>query len=488
MKGIKKLLTGILAATMIMGSALSVSATDTTTSTETSSITVENAIAEKTYQVWRILDFEVSSGSGSDTTGIYKINSSFADFITAQTTYFTVDDNGYVTATDALTNASADTLQTLAQAALTYAKSNTTKTIAVSESVKADENGNASFSNLELGYYVMDSSTGALCSLQTNTGVTIQEKNGVPTVEKTVEEDSTYDSNSDAMIGDTVNYQTVITLQAGAQNYVLHDAMTDGLTYNGDATIDGLTAGTDYTVVTDFAGEDNDGCDFEIVFAESYLNTITAETQITVKYSATINDAAVINGANQNETYLEYGDGNTTETSTTNTYTYSFEIYKNNGTERLADAHFTLYTDSALTSAVSLYKVSDTEYRVATADEITAGTNITTDIVTVTDSNIIVEGLDATTYYLKETAAPSGYTQLTDPVTVQILRGAPWGTYSVYGAAEATPTVVDILNSTGSLLPSTGGIGTTIFYIVGGLLILAAVAYFIFKRKAASMN
>ena len=481
MKGIKKLLTGILAATMIMGSALSVSATDTTTSTETSSITVENAIAEKTYQVWRILDFEVSSGSGSDTTGIYKINSSFADFIKAQTTYFTVDANGYVTATDALTNASADTLQTLAQAALTYAQDNN---IEANGSVEASSDGTASFSNLELGYYVMDSSTGALCSLQTNTGVTIQEKNGVPTVEKTVEEDSTYDSNSDAMIGDTVNYQTVITLQAGAQNYVLHDAMTDGLTYNGDVAIEGLTAGTDYTVATGSA----DGCDFEIVFDEDYLNTISAETQITVTYSATINDAAVINGANQNETYLEYGDGNTTETSTTNTYTYSFEIYKNNGTDRLADAHFTLYTDSALTSAVSLYKVSDTEYRVATADEITAGTNITTDIVTVTDSNITVEGLDATTYYLKETAAPSGYTQLTEAVSVQILRGATWGTYSVNGAAEATPTVVDILNSTGSLLPSTGGIGTTIFYIVGGLLILAAVAYFIFKRKAASLN
>jgi fimbrial isopeptide formation D2 family protein/LPXTG-motif cell wall-anchored protein len=481
MKGIKKLLTGILAATMIMGSALSVSATDTTTSTETSSITVENAIAEKTYQVWRILDFEVSSGSGSDTTGIYKINSSFADFIKAQTTYFTIDANGYVTATDALTNASADTLQTLAQAALTYAQE---KSITANGTAPANSDGTASFSNLELGYYVMDSSTGALCSLQTNTGVTIQEKNGVPTVEKTVEEEGTYDSNSDAMIGDTVNYQTVITLQAGAQDYVLHDSMTDGLTYNGDVAIEGLTAGTDYTVATGSA----DGCDFEIVFAESYLNTITAETQITVTYSATINDAAVINGANQNETYLEYGDGNTTETSTTNTYTYSFEIYKNNGTDRLADAHFTLYTDSALTSAVSLYMVSDTEYRVATADEITAGTNITTDIVTVTDDNIIVEGLDATTYYLKETAAPSGYTQLTSAVTVQILRGATWGTYSVNGAAKATPTVVDILNSTGSLLPSTGGIGTTIFYIVGGLLILAAVAYFIFKRKAASLN
>ena len=322
MKGIKKLLTGILAATMIMGSALSVSATDTTTSTETSSITVENAIAEKTYQVWRILDFEVSSGSGSDTTGIYKINSSFAGFITAQTTYFTVDANGYVTATDALTNASSDTLQTLAQAALTYAQDNN---IEANGSVEASSDGTASFSNLELGYYVMDSSTGALCSLQTNTGVTIQEKNGVPTVEKTVEEDSTYDSNSDAMIGDTVNYQTVITLQAGAQDYVLHDSMTDGLTYNGDVAIEGLTAGTDYTVATG----STDGCDFEIVFAESYLNTITAETQITVTYSATINDAAVINGANQNETYLEYGDGNTTETSTTNTYTYSFEIYKN---------------------------------------------------------------------------------------------------------------------------------------------------------------
>ncbi|MCR4902039.1 MAG: isopeptide-forming domain-containing fimbrial protein, partial [Butyrivibrio sp.] len=274
MKGIKKLLTGILAATMIMGSALSVSATgsdpsvassadsgvassvdssdasnaasvdstnETSSTSNTSSITVEKAIAEKTYQVWRILDFEVSSGSGKDTTGIYKINKDFKDFIDAQKTYFEVDDNGYVKAKDALTNASSDTLQTLAQAALTYAQS---KGVSAAGTVTADENGTASFSNLELGYYVMDSSTGVLCSLQTtNTGLTIEEKNGVPTVKKTVEENGTYDSNSDAKIGDKVNYKTVITLQAGAQDYVLHDSMTDGLTYNGDVAIEGLKAG-----------------------------------------------------------------------------------------------------------------------------------------------------------------------------------------------------------------------------------------------------
>ena len=485
MRGLKKVLTGILAATMIMGSALNVSAATVTGTGEVGTITVNHAVEGQTYDVYKIFDFELSSEANGTANGVYTISadSDWYSFV-EESGYFDIDQNGYVVAKETFTESVA---ASFAKAALAYAKENNIDPVATG---KADDNG-LTFEKLGYGYFLMDSSTGVLCSLDTaKPSLTIEEKNGVPTVDKEVKEGDDFGSSNDAEIGDTVEFRTTITAQAGAQNYALHDTMTAGLTFDsssvvvkvGDTT---LTPGTDYTLVT----ETTDGCTFEIKFADSFLNTITEEKDIVVYYSATVNaDAVIASDANTNETYLKYGEDSKTEKDTTTTYTYKFDIIKYTGTvdTKLAGATFALYRDSEHTDAVKLVAtdVANT-YRVATKDDTTTVTKFTTDDA----GQIFIEGLDEATYYLEEVEAPTGYTRLTSDIVVKITKknSVADGEFRIYqNDKEATQILVE--NKSGSLLPSTGGMGTTIFYIVGICLVVAACAYFIFRRKAASLN
>ncbi len=485
MRGLKKVLTGILAATMIMGSALNVSAATVTGTGEVGTITVNHAVEGQTYDVYKIFDFELSSEANGTANGVYTISadSDWYSFV-EESGYFDIDQNGYVVAKETFTESVA---ASFAKAALAYAKENNIDPVATG---KADDNG-LTFEKLGYGYFLMDSSTGVLCSLDTaKPSLTIEEKNGVPTVDKEVKEGDDFGSSNDAEIGDTVEFRTTITAQAGAQNYALHDTMTSGLTFDsssvavkvGNTT---LTSGTDYTLVT----ETTDGCTFEIKFADSFLNTITEEKDIVVYYSATVNaDAVIASDANTNETYLKYGEDSKTEKDTTTTYTYKFDIIKYTGTvdTKLAGATFALYRDSEHTDAVKLVAtdVANT-YRVATKDDTTTVTKFTTDDA----GQIFIEGLDEATYYLEEVEAPTGYTRLTSDIVVKITKknSVADGEFRIYqNDKEATQILVE--NKSGSLLPSTGGMGTTIFYIVGICLVVAACAYFIFRRKAASLN
>ncbi|MCR4832266.1 MAG: SpaH/EbpB family LPXTG-anchored major pilin [Butyrivibrio sp.] len=485
MRGLKKVLTGILAATMIMGSALNVSAATVTGTGEVGTITVENVQKGQTYDVYKIFDFELSSEANGTATGVYTISedSAWYSFI-KDSGYFDIDQNGYVVADETFTESVA---ASFAKAALAYAKEKNIAPVATGE---ADDNG-LTFEKLGYGYFLMDSSAGVLCSLDTSTpSLEIEEKNGVPTVDKEVKEGDDFGSSNDAEIGDTVEFRTTIKAKAGAQNYALHDTMTAGLTFDsssvvvkvGDTT---LTVGTDYTLVT----EPTDGCTFEIKFTDSFLNTITEAKDIVVYYSATVNaDAVIASEANTNKTHLDYGEGSRTEDDTTTTYTYKFDIIKYTGTTdtKLAGATFSLYRDSQHTDVVKLVAtdVANT-YRVATKDDTTTVTKFTTDDA----GQIFIQGLDEATYYLEEVEAPTGYTKLTSDIVVKITKknGAADGYFTIYqNDKEVTQVLVE--NKSGSLLPSTGGMCTTIFYIVGICLVVAACAYFIFRRKAASLN
>ena len=212
---------------------------------------------------------------------------------------------------------------------------------------------------------------------------------------------------------------------------------------------------------------------------------------VTVKYSATLNDQAVIAGTgNPNDTWLDYGNDQNTEHSTTRTYVWEMKVIKftkkNTEEVNLKDAQFVLYR---LNGTTKEYVVADSSNKVTGWTENTYDSNLTpkaTVFTTPENGTFTISGLDAGTYYLEEIKAPAGYNMLKEPIEIVITASIDQAT----GAGTATVTYnktstgdVKVENQTGTELPSTGGIGTTIFYIVGSLLAVGAVILLVTKKR-----
>ena len=190
-------------------------------------ITINNAVVGQTYTIYRILELE--SYNATTKAYSYKATTDWDAFVKAHSTYFDVDAQGYVTWKAATDDATAAEFAKLARAYAADANNNVT-----AQGTANADSKKVTFNNLELGYYLVDSTLGTLCSLDTtNPTVTIEEKNAKPSNVKTVEEDSNhkYGEKNDADIGQTVNFKSTITAQAGAENYVFHDKMSGGLTF-----------------------------------------------------------------------------------------------------------------------------------------------------------------------------------------------------------------------------------------------------------------
>lgn len=272
---------------------------------------------------------------------------------------------------------------------------------------------------------------------------------------------------------------------------------------------------TDNTIT---AGSEKEACDFEIVFNDDLFSkdyvftngsyyTIKEGDQLVVEYTAVLNENAVINGAgNPNRTVLTYSNVTEGETQPstpqdeTVTYSYKFDLVKTDRKDIVLEgAEFMLHTadiaegNRTENNAVKLVTVSENPlvYRVATAEEI-ANPDITK-TTTITAGAPIINGLGNGYYYLTETLAPEGYKKLSKPVEFEIKSAniaATLSTETDPDTSESTTTLqnggVQIINAKKSLFPSTGGIGTFIFYVVGGLLVVIAgifVAMSVKKRR-----
>lgn len=507
MKIIKKIAAIMLSVMMVLGMCSVVGAEGTTTSGTSAAnkgkITINNAIKDQTYTIYQILELESFSEkptTGATNTGnyAYKVATGWNGFFTRGekgADYVTIDSAGYVTWNTGKDAAS------FAEDALAYAKSNNIQYTKQQEQVNSST---ITFEDLDLGYYLVDSSVGALCSLNTtDTEVTIQEKNSVPSVEKKVQEDSTnnWENNNTADIGQTVKFQVTINAKTGAENYVLHDVMSEGLTFDNNSvkivkkaktggTESPLTENTEYTLNT-FGTESVDPkCTFEVEFKQDFCDTLANDDQIIITYSATLNKNAVVAGAeNTNKTKLEYGDKKFTTSSDTTTKTYEIPVFKytnKNGTEKaLKGAEFELYRDAKCTSEHQIkFTKTGTDntskydcYRIAINSETSSVGKITTSA----DGKFKISGLDADTYYLKEVTAPKGYNKLASPLKIEITSD---GKIKVNNGGEQEATnPVKVENNTGSLLPSTGGMGTTLFYIFGAILVIGSGVVLITKKR-----
>lgn len=453
---------------------------------EKGKITIANAVIDETYSIYKMFDLE----SYNKETGAYayKIIEDWRNFFTVTTSagyqYVDIDEDGYITA-NKLTDS---TVAAFAKDALAYAKANSispiNSDIATTTTVV--------FDNLDLGYYLVDTTLGTLCMLNTTDNtITINEKNIIPTVDNTAKEGTAYATSSDAELGTNVDFKATINAYKGAENYVFHAQLDDGLTLDPDSiNVTGLTAGTDYTVKTSDIGDDT----FQIVFAQNYLDTITGTTddptEIEVTYTATLNNGAVIGGdGNKSSTYLTY-DETGSQTSTTDVaivYTWDtdfYKFYKDEDEEKqpLADAVFVISRTNLATGAIELVSLGGNVYRVATSEDSSKITTITTD----STGEFTIEGLDSQQYYLIETVAPEGYNKLSTPATFTIVSTTDTTTgemTAVTKVSNVTVTEVEIENKNGAILPATGGMGTKLLISVGSMLFLSTMIVLVTKKR-----
>ena len=286
-----------------------------------------------------------------------------------------------------------------------------------------------------------------------------------------------------------MNFKSTVSAKPGARKYVVHDKMVSQLEFGSVTSITAgsttLTAGKDYTVVT---SDLNDDCTFHIVFNQTYLDSITKDTNIVINYTAKLTSDAAADTGYDNDTWLDYGDSQHTEHDKTTTYTWKLPIYKyhmDGATKKpLAGAEFILYKGSEESRV----------YAQVTNGKLTGWTTTkaeATKLVSDAEGEIAVEGLDADTYYLEETKAPDGYNKLAGPVKVVISHtvtgeGAQMTHTLKQGETDAEVKRVEIENKSGTLLPDTGGIGTTIFYVLGSILVIGAVVLLITKKRMSA--
>lgn len=391
-----------------------------------------------------------------------------------------------------------------------WAKNNI-PTGATSTTLTADASGKVNSGDLAAGYYLVlpyanDTATtpdGDLASLCTvlNAEVAIQNKNDMP-FDKVVVEGANELKESDVQVGDTLNFKitgkvpTIDTTTVNSYFYLVSDRLTAGLDLveNSISVAIGGTAlspqptlitdpnaqleGDQYRIVKDSTGR--------VIGFDLSLDMMTRQAQagqtIEITYQATVNSNAV-NKISENEATLDYGDENTQHHKDSETKHYTSKIvidkYETGSPEsKVPGAGFILYK---LDGTTKYYYVQDSTTKAVTWS--TTESNATV-VVTSAEGAAEFPGLPDGTYYLHESTVPAGYTALTEDIEV-VVDGSDSTAVGLTDAqiALALSEVVRVANTPGTLLPSTGGIGTTVFYVGGGLLVVAAIVVILLATR-----
>lgn len=508
MKLMKRILAIVCTFVMIISMATGVNAVEKPAKVPakptTGTIKVTNAKAGETYKIYKILSLE-SYDEKLEAYSYVKTGDQWDGFVEKSTDYLKVNNDGYVTFVADKSNPTG--ARELALKAMAYAKENeigATATATASESKDSDIT--VEFNNLPWGYYVVESSVGTACSIDTShPDATIRDKHEAPSIDKKILDGTGMSGvitdngkKNSVNIGDVVGFEVTINVKPNAKKYVLHDVMDKHLLFGGSlndihATLKdeenpnknnpGLGINTDYILNTN----PGDGCTFEVSFTDEFYKKYEKQinsgnlNKITLTYIALVKDGAPINTAMPNKAHLTYGENSQTGEVETNTYTWGIPVFKYTGNdEALAGAKFIVSTNKNPTEENALkFKNEGDKYRYTST-----GGNI--ELVSSEEGMININGLQSGTYYLKETKAPDGYNTLKDPIKIVVEGDETTGKRVIKVDKNGDATIVDkvkVQNNKGSLLPSTGGMGTTLIYVVGSILVLASGIVLFSKRK-----
>lgn len=494
MKKMNRLFALLLALTLIVTLTVPVMATEGDTETVPTtgeySITINTANEGHTYEAYMIFYGDLSG----DTLSNIKWGNGVTHYDNTPVTP-TVDatEVAKTLITPANAEAFAEKL-TLSTEKKTFTYDETSKTYVVS--------------NLPAGYYLVkdaDNSQSGEDDAYTSYIIRVagdavaSPKASVPTIEKKVSDinDSThnpgsYDThldNADHDIGDDVPFHVHVDLGNNLDDYdtyklVVTDIMSKGLTFNEDSVtvvLEGKTLAkvTDYTISTS-AGKD-DSTVIVFTFSDLHKSGVTDNDTLSIDYTAELNENAVIgNPGNPNTVYMEYSNNPNSEADMGKTpedtvivFTYKVDVNKVDGNDKaLNGATFRLSKYVYGSSWVTVKEISGTD-----------------------SSKFEFVGLDDGHYKLEETVTPSGYNTI-DPIEFDVVANHVSGTLTELSGTDKAGTghifasnltegslSTDVVNHAGATLPSTGGMGTTLFYVLGGLLVCAAVVLLITKKR-----
>ena len=492
--------------------------------------TTDAKFAGKTVNAYKMFSATVSGDGGSKAVS-YTLTDEWKPFFknsTASGLTGATDENVNDKANDYVSKLKDSTLVAFATKASNWAQTKANNITAdATATVSADaSNGKytATFTGLGYGYYVVAVPGATLANAKSqyatlvsvhSTKVDADIKGDLPTVDKKVQVDGTGKDATDAKIGDTLTFTLTSTIpdMSAYDTYTFNfkDTLSKGLTFGQVKSVKvenvTLTENTDYTVTTPTASNNN-----TLTVAMKDFKTkqqANAGKKITVTYTATLNENAVVGGAgNVNSAKIQYSNNPSTngtgesEPSKVRVFTYGFTVDKYTGDQytdaatRLAGAEFTLAHKDG--SAISFVQVSagsataNAVYRVAKAGE-----TGTTTITTPANGKVVFEGLENGEYTLTETKAPAGYNKLASAIGVKV-DGQNNGTDTTNATVTITYNndngndynqtasngVIPVQNKSGAILPGTGGMGTIAFTVIGVLVIALGVAWTL-KRKNA---
>ena len=495
MKHAKKLASLLMALVMVLGMSVGTTVTAFAANTSSHTITITNDKSGHTYTAYQVFAGDISDGKLTNIVWGSGVNGAdvLADLVKLEPYK---DCKSAEAVADVLAgfrddSAQLDAFAKVVGAHLATAAGTSTQTASpYTISVTGD------------GYYFVKDS-GAIGTddaatkyiLKVVGDVTVKAKAETPSIDKViVNADSANGGEGKGTaqdVGSVVNFKLTSKVPAmdgyDTYTYTVNDTMSAGLTFNNDVavTIDGTTY-TDFTVA-------QNGQSFTITFNNFINQKANAGKAIVITYSATINENALNTDKETNTVNLEYSNNPNDNTSKGKTpdrivYVYEFDIVidKYTGDEatgtRLAGAKFVLKNASG-----KYYYYNESAKKVEWKDALSEATEVTTD----SNGAAKFEGLDSGTYYLHETEAPAGYNLLKEDVTVTIT--ATYGDDGQITSSSATSAnngqyqqEQQIENKSGATLPSTGGMGTTLLYIIGAILVVGAGVLLVARRRMHS--